>query len=414
MLRSSLLVLALLLPSAAAAQKLEDDSPPPAKSGAVTLDIDVGALRAEERCVGMIASGQTVAAEACLQRVIESAPESTAALRAKASLEALRASRAANASSGFATAPPAFPPGRLPLVLASGLFGIWNGTAPALFLAAQSNIPAFFSAAGGGGAVLLGGGFSLAAYLLSEALEPTPGTSLLLASGMAWGIGLGVAVSPWVFAAAGSPWEDGSLLPPNDFERGYPAAAAVSALTGYVGLAVASGLALTLDFDEGQVGTANTGAGVGLVAGMAMVPLLDALDLANPGTIGLAFLASSALGLAGGVGMSRMVHLDVWEVLVIDLVTVSAAAGTGVAAFFLTQAAPAPVGGLASTAVVVFGTGAALIGSTGVLGWLRVQRGEQFSRLGLIPFDLVFGAPEVVLDRSGEFVPIMPLVAGRF
>ncbi len=283
-----------------------------------------------------------------------------------------------------------------------------------MFLAAQSDIPAFFSAAGGGGAVLLGGGFALGAYLLSEAIEPSPGTSLLLASGMGWGVGLGVALSPWVFAAVGSPFEDGSLLPPNDFERGYPAAAAVSALTGYLGLAVAGGLALTLDFDEGQVATANTGAGVGLVAGLAMFPLLEALEWNSPGTLGLAFVASSALGLAGGIGMSRMVHLDVWEVLLVDLVTVTAAAGTGAAAFLLSQAAPAPAGGLGGSAIVLFGTGAALIGSTGALGWLRVQRGEQFSRLGLIPIDLVFGAPEVVLDRGGELVPLMPLVAGRF
>jgi hypothetical protein len=374
---------------------------------AVELQLDLEADELFRRCQGLVGEDNTAAARACFEQVIEQAPESTAALKARAGIATLDARVQVERSTWGRPSESTFKPGRLELSLTSGAFGVWTGAALAAFVGTRPGvIPVVASVTGGAVAVGLGGGFLVGSYVLGEVLELKAGTSRMIASGMGWGTLFGLALAPWVFALQGSPWPPGAFVPNlSTWETTVPPVLLVSALTGWMGLGVSSGLALVLDLDPGQVAVVNTGALVGTMLGTTFYPLLGAGGVGHPAWLGLLTLTTGGLGLLGGFAMSQLVEFSTWEVVIIDALTLavfglSAAGAVGVSV--VTNAnIPANVllGGVAGVA-----TTTTLIGSTIVLSFMRVQREERLSRVGFLPVDSFF-APGVALDREQRAIP---------
>jgi hypothetical protein len=373
----------------------------------VELQLDLEADELFRRCQGMVGEDKTAAARACFEQVIEQSPESTAALKARAAIATLDARVQVERSTWERPSESAFKPGRLELSITSGAFGIWTGAALASFVGTRPGIlPVVASVTGGAVAVGLGGGFLVGSYLLGEFLELKAGTSRLIASGMGWGTLFGLSLAPWVFALQGTPWPPGGFVPDlSTWQTTVPPVLLVSALTGWMGLGVSSGLALVLDLDPGQVAVVNTGALVGTMLGATFYPLLGAGGIGHPAWLGLLTLTTGGLGLLGGFGMSQLVELSTWEVVIIDALTMavfglSAAGAVGVS--FVTNAnigVNVLLGGVAGVA-----TTTTLVASTVVLGFMRVKRDERLSRVGFLPVDSFF-APGVALDREQRAIP---------
>ncbi|MCP4500983.1 MAG: hypothetical protein GY822_13575 [Deltaproteobacteria bacterium] len=376
------------------------------------LEVDTTANAALQICRGFIGQGKMQRAAACMVGVIDKHPRSTAAERARASLDDIRSFERLLGSQIHKKRPDAFPEGRLEFTSVAGAFGILSGTAPAMFLAAQAEVPGFLSAAGGGAAVVLGGGFALGSYLVAEKFNLDYGQTKTLQSGVVWGIALGLALSPWVSELAGSPWHEDSLLPPLDFEIGLPAIVLTSTLTGYLGLAASAAAVVMLDLSPSQVSMINTGATVGVALGFGVAPLVGLAGFKGAGPTGLVTTGTLALGLLGGWGMSKALRFEVWEVLLIDGVTIL---GGGLSA--LVAMGIATVGGTGGAAlgglVFVLGTGATLGAATAGVGWMRTTRGDELSRIGMQDFEALF-APTALLDQQGNMTPMLPLIGFRF
>lgn len=353
----------------------------------VALRLDV---RADERyaiCVRLLRQGQDAEARACLERLVEEAPDTTAALRASSVLSAVPP-RAAMSEEVLPRRPLPFDPGHLELALTSGLFGAYNGAVGALWLSLNPDLtPPYVSALGGVGAALLGGGYTLGTWLLADGLDLSQGDSHLLASGIGWGTALGLTLAPWMFSLAGVPWPEG-VMPPfrHDLSTALPLGLLPSVVGGYVGLGGAAVLAALLELEASQVATLNTGGGTGFL-----------------------------LGLGAGLGVAHLLRLDVWEVLLIDLATVAAFALVGGGAYLLRSAGPpSPELDVVAGGATALGTVVGLGASTAAVSFFRVRRGESASRAGVLPLDVLFAPPTAVLDRDQQLVPMFSLVALRF
>jgi hypothetical protein len=376
-------------------------------------------VRADERyaaCVRMLEVGEEAAGRGCLEAVVEMAPESTAAVRARAVLTTRPRAAALGEMTGPPTARP-FLPGHLELVLAAGSFGIWNGAAGAIVLGTDGPIiPPVVSLAGGAAAVGLGAAYGLGAWALARGLELEAGDARLIASGIGWGTGFGFAMAPWAFSLAGAPWPDGALPPlDDDFERALPVALVPPVLGGYVGLLGAGALALMTDLEPSQVSTLNTGGWVGLALGLCTTPFLSMLGVGAPTWVGLWYLGTSAAGLASGFGVAHLLELDLWETWLIDAGALAGLAVFGGGALLLRAGAPADIGAdVVAGGVAATGTLVGLVGSAAAVTFFRVRRGDSASRVGWLPFDLLYAPPQAVLDKSGRLVPVFPVLAGRF
>lgn len=382
----------------------------------VALRLDV---RADERyaiCVRLLRQGQDAEARACLERLVEEAPDTTAALRASSVLSAVPP-RAAMSEEVLPRRPLPFDPGHLELALTSGLFGAYNGAVGALWLSLNPDLtPPYVSALGGVGAALLGGGYTLGTWLLADGLDLSQGDSHLLASGIGWGTALGLTLAPWMFSLAGVPWPEG-VMPPfrHDLSTALPLGLLPSVVGGYVGLGGAAVLAALLELEASQVATLNTGGGTGFLLGLAATPFLPLLGVGGPLPSALLYLGTTTLGLGAGLGVAHLLRLDVWEVLLIDLATVAAFALVGGGAYLLRSAGPpSPELDVVAGGATALGTVVGLGASTAAVSFFRVRRGESASRAGVLPLDVLFAPPTAVLDRDQQLVPMFSLVALRF
>ncbi len=383
-----------------------------------TLTLDLAADEHYRRCQGLLGSGDRLAAAACFETVIEQAPESTAALKARAALGTLRAEGRFEFSTWDKPGSEwPFSPGHLELSLAAGGFGIWTGASVGAFLGGQGILPAAASATGGALAVGLGGAYGLGALAMAEFLDLKGGDARLLASGIGWGMALGLTLAPWVFALQGVNWPPGQFYPEifDNWEQTVPPVMLVSAATGYLGAGLTVPLAFFLDLDQGQVSMINTGGWVGFVLGVLCTPILAGIQLGHPGWLGILYSATTGLGLMAGAATAFLLELEVWEVLIIDAATAAVAllaGGATAGAYFATQ------GNLIISSVATTGTGVATIGtlmaSTAAVVWFRTQRGDESSRVGYIQFDEIFGAPTAMIDMNQQFVPGLTLVSGHF
>jgi hypothetical protein len=384
-LSALLLALALLAPFAARAQT----------TGEVSVDVD---LRADERyaiCVRMLKERRSLEGRACLEQVIEETPKSAAAVRARAVLSALPP-EPPEPSEVLARRPIPFKPGHLELIVAAGAFGIWNGAAAAIVLGASPiAVPAYVSAAGGAVAVALGGAYSIGTYFIADRLDVSAGDARFISSGVAWGTGLGLSLAPWAFALAGSPWPAGALPPlDEDFERALPFALIPTVAGGYGGVLVAVLVSRFVEMEPSQVGTLNTGGWIGFALGLTSTPLIAATGLGDPVWLGLWYLTTTSTGLAAGFGLSQLVRMDAWEVWLTDAGALAGLVVVGGGALLLRSGAPP--GGTGDILVGAAATGGTLFGYAGALAavaWFRVQRGEEFSRVGWLPVDTLFAPP---------------------
>jgi|GEM_PF-1887684 len=395
--------------TAAPPKHLQTDSRVPTRK----LEVVPAAAAQLQQCQGHIGNGAMREAEACLVRLIDAHPRSVSAAKARTALVDVRSFQRLMASRIKPKTPDAFPDGRLEFVATMGAFGIYSATAPAMWLGTNTDVPLFFSAVGGGAAVLVGGGFALGSYLIADAFDLDAGQTKLLQSGAFWGLALGVAISPWVMSAVGTEWEVGQLLPPLDFERGLPAAILASAATGYVGLMASAGASLFLDLDASQVSMMNTGAGVGVLAGFGLAPFLGLLGVAGAGPTGLVTSATMAVGLVAGWGMSQLLKFDPWEILVIDGVTLLGG-GVGLAAALVLSAGGDVQGAAFGGLALLLSTGSSLGLATAGMAFVRAQRGDEVSRVGLSDVEKLFAPPAAIYDKDGQLVPMMPLVSWRF
>jgi MFS family permease len=409
----ALLLFVVCLPRVAAAQ------------GEATLQIDLAADEQYRRCLAHVSADRTLQARACFQAIIEASPESTAALRAQSALNTLKARRAQEESTLLPPGAWPFKPGRLELSLMSGAFGIFTGGALAASFAAQpfatqGPILPMVSGAGGAMSVALGGGFAVGSFFIGELLDLKPGKSRLIGSGMAWGVGLGVAMAPWIFMLTGTQWAEGSIVPDFasvNYQLSVPAASLTSLLFGYAGLGVGAGAAFVLDLTPGQVSLVNTGAWSGLALGALASPLLGLAGFGHAGWLGLAWITGATLGLGWGSAMAFLLDFDVWEVLCIDAAGLAALAGVGLAAGGIGFVAGnqlwlnAILGGITGAAVI----GAMAVATAGMAFW-RIKRGGKVSRLGFLPVEDLFATPEaeVVFDKAGRPTPIAGLIKLNF
>jgi len=389
----------------------------PGDRGTRSVEVEVD-LVADERyaiCVRMLHERRDLEGRRCMEEVVEASPGSAAAVRARAVLSALPPQR--QSAETRAVDPVPFRPGHLELVLAAGAFGIWNGGAGAIALGqGPLLVPEYVSLAGGAASVALGGTFAVSTWLIANKLELSPGRAHLLSSGVAWGTGLGLSLAPWAFALAGSPWPDGALPPLDEsFERALPLALVPAVLGGYVGVGGAALLSSFTDVEPAQVGVMNTGGWVGFALGFATTPLVDATGFGDPISLGVWYLGSTSLGLAAGIAMSQLVRLDPWEVWLLDAGALGGLVVVGGGAFFLRSGMPpGAAGDILAGGAAAGGTLVGLVGTTALVAWLRVRRGDEFSRVGWLPVDFIFAPPAPVLDKRGQLVPMLPIVAGRF
>src|SRR5690606_1165208 len=105
-----------------------------AQAPAVALGVDVAADEQYAICIRQLRQGADALARACLERIVEEAPDTTAALRAGSVLSAIPP-RAPVQGAVLPRRPIPFEPGHLELSLASGLFGAYNGAVAAVWLA---------------------------------------------------------------------------------------------------------------------------------------------------------------------------------------------------------------------------------------------------------------------------------------
>ncbi len=382
----------------------------------IPLGVDMAADEQYAICLRLLRQAQDASGRACLERVVEQAPGSTAALRAESVLSAIPP-RAPLRGAVLPRRPIPFEPGHLELALTSGLFGAYNGAVGAVWLATNPGaLPLFVSAAGGAGAVVLGGGFALGSWLVADGLDLSAGDARLVASGIGWGAGLGLTLAPWLFSLSGVPWPDAALPPfRHNLEQALPLALLPSVVGGYLGLGSAAVLATLLELEDAQVSTMNTGGGVGLLVGLAATPLFSLMGLGDPLYTALLYLGSTSIGLASGLGVAQLLRLDLWEVLLIDLGTMAAFALVGGGALLLRSAGPPSreldvvAGGAAA-----LGAAAGLVSTTAAVSFFRVRRGESASRAGILPLDVLFAPPSALLDRDRQMVPMFSLVALRF
>lgn len=424
------LVLCIALASAASAQAQELDaetatetadppaepSAPPRGKRSVKVDVDLVQDERYSICIKQLRERRDVEARACLERVIEEAPGTTAAVRARAVLAALPPTPSLG-SEVRPQSPVPFRPGHLELTIAAGAFGIWNGAAGAIALGQSPLlVPEYVSLAGGAAAVGLGGVYAVTSYLVADRLELSPGRARLLSSGLVWGTGLGLSLAPWAFALAGSPWPEGALPPlDQDFERALPFALIPTLLGGYVGAGGAALVAAFFDVDAAQVGTMNTGGWIGFALGFATTPLVDAAGFGDPIWLGLYYLSATSVGLLGGIGMSQLIRVEPWEVWLMDAGAAAGLVLVGGGAYLIRSGlAPGPAGDILAGGAAGFGTIAGLAASAAAVAFFRVRRGQEFSRVGWLPVDLMFAPPAPVLDKEGNLTPLVPLVAGRF
>lgn len=411
-------LLALFASQAPGADEVAAPSPvvERAPSPSVQLRVDLAADEQYAVCVRLLRQGQDVEGRACLDRLVEVQPDTTAALRAESVLSALPPRPAVVGEVLPRRAIP-FEPGHLELALTSGLFGAYNGAVGAVWLATNPQVaPLYVSAAGGAAAVALGGVYGLGSWWTADALRLSAGDARLLASGIGFGAGLGLTLAPWMFSLAGVPWPDGALPPfRHDLEQALPLALLPSLVGGYLGLGGAAALAALLDLEDAQVATLNTGGGTGLLLGLAATPFLSLLGLEDPLYSGLLYLGSTSLGLLSGFGVAHLLRLDLWELVVIDVATVSAFALVGGGAFLLRSGGPpSPALDVVAGGATALGTLTGLVGSTAAVAFFRVRRGEVASRAGLLPLEVLFAPPTAVLDTEQQLVPLFSLVAVRF
>lgn len=387
-----------------------------ASQPAVELGVDVAADERYGICVRLLRQQQDVEGRACLERLVEEAPDTTAALRAESVLSAIPP-RVPVTGDVLPQRPIPFEPGHLELALMSGLFGAYNGATLAVWLSTNPNtMPLYVSAAGGAGAVVLGGGFALGSWWLADNVDLSAGDARLLASGVGWGAGLGLTLAPWIFSLAGVPWPDAALAPfRHNLDQALPLALLPSVVGGYLGAGGGAVLAALLELEESQVAIMNTGGGVGLLLGLSSTPFLSLLGLGDPLFTALLYLGSTTLGLGSGLGVAHLLRLDTWEVLLVDIGTVAAFALVGGGAFLLRSGGP-PSHELDVVAggATALGTLAGLAGTTSAIAFLRVRRGESASRAGILPLDVLFAPPTALLDNERKLVPMFSLIALRF
>lgn len=404
-----LLLVALLLAAAPLTAQ------PPPEDG-VVLRADVRADEEYAICLRLLRQARGPEGRGCLERVAGEHPDTTAALRAQSVLSALPPEPGAAAQ----VSPPSpipFQEGHLLLATSAGAFGVWSGAVGAIALVTNPNIvPAWLSVGGGAAAVALGGTLAVGSWMAADRLDASPGDARLSASGIAWGTGLGLAVAPWMFALAGSPWPEGALPPiDEDFDRALPLALLPTVAGGLLGLGGAALLATVTELEPAQVSTLNTGGWVGFAVGLSLTPFLGLLGFGDPLWAGLLYLGSTTTGLLGGFGASQLLKLDLWEVFVIDAATLTTFAVIGGGAWLLRSGGPPSQAlDVAAGGAAAVGTLVGLVGSTAAVAFFRVRRGERASRVGGLPFDVLFAPPSAALDMEGQLVPMASVLSLRF
>lgn len=379
--------------------------------GDTYLRMRLDANHAYQQCEQKVALGQSDAA-ACLQKVVDMAPDSTAAFRAKASLRLLEIQKIAGVVTEQKPATGALSsikPGRLEVAGVSGLFGIWNGIA--LGVVYQASFPqtpaqntvlttALLSTG-------LGVGLGFAGYNIAENLNLDEGASRLLSSNLVWGTIYGIEMVPMILnAVSGS----------NNGALSTQLSIGTVVLGGYVGAATSLLFSSNVKTDTAQVSLYNTGGLFGLWTGALLLPNLFVNDSQDINVNTLAFVAANTAGLAAGALAAQKLHFNWGETLIMDGGAVIGGLLGGAVSFLLGTSGV--INGLdprASTAMVTaipwLGSVGGMVGSAALLATWREQRGEPVWRDDEVGIKM--GTPKLTfaVDKANQIVPIVPMIA---